>query len=161
MSIDRLNTVQLGKYAEGLIKLELIRLGIEVYTAEVDDRGIDFVIGHNNRYYAVQVKSSKNFNYIYFTKDKFQPRENLLAALVLFDANHSPQFYIIPSMCWASADSFFVSRDYINKKSKPEYGLNLSRKNLDRLVPYALDSRFTNMTQLPMHQLNYVETNIT
>lgn len=82
MSINKLNKVQIGRYAETLTKMEFMRLGLEVYSSEVDDRGIDFVVGRDNNYYAIQVKSSRKLNYIYLKKDKFQPRENLLAAIV-------------------------------------------------------------------------------
>ncbi|MFJ7738898.1 DUF4365 domain-containing protein [Lysinibacillus sp. NPDC097287] len=142
MSINKLNKVQVGRYAENLIKAEFIRLGLEVYSSEVDDRGIDFVVGHDNNYYAIQVKSSRNFNYIYFRKDKFQPRDNLLAAIVLFNSSEVPSFYLIPSTRWDSADDFFVSRDYTNKKSKPEYGLNLSKRNLHLLDSYSIERNY-------------------
>jgi len=36
-----LNALQLGQYAEYLVKIEFTLFGFGVYTAEVDDRGID------------------------------------------------------------------------------------------------------------------------
>lgn len=144
-SINKLNNIQTGRYAETLTKMEFMRLGLEVYSSEVDDRGIDFVVGHDNNYYAIQVKSSRNLNYIYLKKDKFQPRENLLAAIVLFNSSEVPSFYLIPSTRWDSPDSFFVSRDYLDKKSKPEYGLNLSKRNLPFLETYSIDNIFYNL----------------
>ncbi|WP_144790003.1 DUF4365 domain-containing protein [Lysinibacillus fusiformis] len=144
MSINKLNKIQIGRYAENLMKIEFMRLGLEVYPSEVDDRGIDFVVGHDNNYYAIQVKSSRNLNYIYFKKDNFQPRVNLLAAIVLFNPSDTPSFYLIPSTRWDSPDGFFVSRDYLDKKSKPEYGLNLSKRNLPFLETYSIDNVFYN-----------------
>lgn len=145
ISINKLNKIQTGRYAETLTKIEFMRLGLEVYSSEVDDRGIDFVVGHDNNYYAIQVKSSRNFNYIYLKKDKFQPRENLLAAIVLFNSSEVPSFYLIPSTRWNSPDGFFVSRDYFDKKSKPEYGLNLSKRNLPFLETYSIENIFYNL----------------
>lgn len=145
MSINKLNNIQKGRYAETLVKMEFMRLGLEIYSSEVDDRGIDFVVGHDNNYYAIQVKSSRKLNYIYLKKDKFQPRANLLAAIVLFNPSGIPSFYLIPSTRWDSPDGFFVSRDYLDKKSKPEYGLNLSKRNLPFLENYSIDHVFYNL----------------
>jgi redox-sensitive bicupin YhaK (pirin superfamily) len=36
-------------------------------------------------------------------------------------------------------DSVFVDRDYKDKKSKPEYGINLSEKNIEALEEYRFD----------------------
>lgn len=141
MAIAKLNKVQLGKYAESLVKIEFLKQGLEVYSAEVDDRGIDMVIGHDNEYYAVQVKSSRCNGYIYFQKEKFSLRKNLLAAIVLFDGDE-PSFYLIPSLRWQNVDGFFVSRDYVDKKSKAEYGLNMSRRNIFRLEEFRLEHYF-------------------
>lgn len=140
MSINKLNNIQTGRYAETLTKIEFMRLGLEVYSTEVDDRGIDFVVGRDNNYYAIQVKSSRKLNYIYLKKDKFQPRENLLVAMVLFNSSEVPSFYLIPSTRWDFPDSFFVSRDYLGKKSKPEFGLNLSKRNIHLLEQYRIQS---------------------
>ena len=38
----RLNKLQLGQYAEYFVKMEFTVLVFDVYSAEVDDRGIDF-----------------------------------------------------------------------------------------------------------------------
>lgn len=40
----RLNRLQLGKYAEYLVKMEFVLCGCDVFSSEVDDHGIDFVI---------------------------------------------------------------------------------------------------------------------
>ncbi|AEA47642.1 hypothetical protein [Archaeoglobus veneficus] len=127
---SRLNRLQIGRYAEYFVKMEFTLFGFEVYTAEVDDRGIDFVVRKDNRYYDVQVKSARGLNYIFFPKDKFSPRDNLLAAIVLFFDGEPPQLYLIPSKEWLKPNALLVSRDYEGKKSKPEWGLNLSKKNL-------------------------------
>jgi hypothetical protein len=52
---SRLTKLQVGKYAEYYVKMEFALLGFDVYTAEVDDKGIDFVIRREpDRYYDVQ-----------------------------------------------------------------------------------------------------------
>ncbi len=136
----RLNHLQLGRYAEYFAKMEFTLYGFDVYTAEVDDRGIDFVVRRDSdRYYDVQVKSSRNLNYIFFPKDKFDIRGNLLASVVLFIDGETPQLYLIPSTAWSEQNTLLVSRDYEGKKSKPEWGLNLSQKNLPLLAGFVFD----------------------
>jgi len=134
-----LSRLQIGRYAEYFVKMEFTLFGFEVYTAEVDDRGVDFVIRKDDRYYDVQVKSARGLNYIFFPKDKFNPLDNLLAAIVLFFDGEPPQLYLIPSKEWLKPNALLVSRDYEGKKSKPEWGLNLSKKNLPLLSRFAFD----------------------
>ena len=136
---NRLSHLQIGRYAEYFVKMEFTLFGFEVYTAEVDDRGVDFIIRKDDRYYDVQVKSARGFKYIFFPKDKFSPRDNLLAAIVLFFDGEPPQLYLIPSKEWLKPNALLVSRDYEGKKSKPEWGLNLSKKNLPLLSRFAFD----------------------
>jgi hypothetical protein len=136
----RLNHMQLGRYAEYFVKMEFTLYGFDVHTSELDDRGIDFVIRKGDtRYFDVQVKSIRNLNYIFFPKDKFQPRVNLLAAIVLFSNGKQSSLYLIPSTLWLQPNSLFVSRDYEGLKSKPEYGLNLSLKNLSLLAEFSFE----------------------
>jgi hypothetical protein len=135
-----LNHLQLGRYAEYFVKMEFTLFGFDVYTSEVDDRGIDFVVRKGeDRYYDVQVKSVRGLNYIYFDKDKFTLRDNLLAAVVLFSEGEPPQLYLIPATAWRAPNALLVSRDYEGKKSKPEWGLNLSGKNSPLLTQFAFD----------------------
>ena len=54
----QLTTLQVGRYAEYFVKMEFTLYGFDVYQAEVDDKGIDFVIRKDNdRYHDIQVKS--------------------------------------------------------------------------------------------------------
>ena len=121
---SQLNHLQLGRYAEYLTKMEFTANGFDVFTAEVDDKGIDFVVRKSdNQYYDVQVKSCRNLMYIFFPKDKFILRSNLLAAVALFEDNKPADLYLIPSDVWRIPSDLFVSRDYEGKKSKPEWGI--------------------------------------
>lgn len=143
---SELNHLQLGRYAEYLAKMEFTLYGFDVYTAEVDNKGIDFVIRTEQfQYYDVQVKSSRNLTYIFFPKDKFNLRPNLLAAVALFKENKPPDMYIIPSVVWRNPTALFVYREYEGKKSQPEYGLNLSLKNLPELEQYLFEHRVSTL----------------
>lgn len=135
-----LNHLQVGRYAEYLVKMEFVLFGSDVYGGEVDDKGIDFVVRtQSQRYYDIQVKSARKLNYIFFRKETFQPRSNLLAAVVLFEDHELPRPYLIPSLRWTNPDVLFVDRNYQGKKSKPEWGLSLTRSRLRSLADYAFD----------------------
>ncbi len=139
----KLNHMQLGRYAEYFVKMEFTMFGFDVYSSEVDDKGIDFVVRKHNRiedarYYDVQVKSTLNLNYVFMRKSKFMPKGNLYLALVLFTLGSSPEVYLIPSTRWSAPDNLFVGYDYVNLKSQPEWGLRLTKSKLPLLEPFRL-----------------------
>lgn len=122
--------------------MEFTLHGFDVYTSEVEDKGVDFVVCDDSRerYYDVQVKFVRNLNYIFFRKEYFRPRENLLAAIVILCDTEPLELYLVPSTVWLRPNPLFVSRDYAPpKKSKPEWGLNLSRKNYPLLAAFSFD----------------------
>lgn len=134
---SQLNHLQLGKLGEYLVKLEFVSYGLDIYTSEVDDKGIDFIIRKNSKkYYDIQVKSIRNLNYIFFPKKSFVLRDNLLAAIVVFIEKNDPYIFLIPSKEWTDPNSLLVSHDYVGKQSKPEWGINISQKNWDLLMEY-------------------------
>jgi hypothetical protein len=137
---SRLSHLQIGRYAEYFTKMQFVLLGLDVYSAEVDDRGIDFVVRQEpDRYWDVQVKSVRNLNYVFVRKDVFRIRSNLLLALTLFEDGHAPDQYLISASHWANPTGVFVDRNYEGGVSKPEYGLNLSRRGLSQLEPLRFD----------------------
>lgn len=131
-----LNTHQVGKYAEYYVKLHLTKYGLDVYTTEVDDKGIDFVLRINSRKYIdIQVKSVRGRGYIYMTKDKFQLRDNLYLALIVFIERKEPLFAMIPSMDWhTDKPSYLTDYDYVDKKSRPEYGIRITKKSIPMIM---------------------------
>jgi len=141
---SQLNHLQLGKFAEYFVKMEFTMLGFDVYTTEVDDKGIDFLIRNGTNYYDIQVKSISGKNYIFFPKSKFILRPNLFAAIIIFREEIEPKIYLIPSMEWTKPNNLLVSRDYENKKSKPEWGINISERNIELLEKY----KFSQTTKL-------------
>jgi hypothetical protein len=56
--------------------------------------------------------------------------------LVLFSDGEDPRLYLIPTTVWKEPNRLFVDHDFSQLKSKPEYGLNLSKKNLSLLQPF-------------------------
>ncbi|MGB8260224.1 MAG: hypothetical protein WCE75_07725 [Terracidiphilus sp.] len=117
--------------------MELTMYGFQVYSSEVDDRGIDFVARHERGdFLEIQVKSLRSFGYVFMPKRKFPLDERLYLALGLLFEAKAPQLYLIPSTVWRASSSVFVDREYEGLKSEPEWGLNVSRRNLPALEPF-------------------------
>lgn len=147
---SRLNTLQVGKYSEYFVKMELTMHGFQVYSSEVDDRGIDFVARYENGpFIEIQVKSLRSTGYVFMPKKSFRLRGNLYLALVLLSENQAPDFYLIPSAAWNSPDGIFVSRDYPGLKSPPEWGLNISKKNMSALKRYRFHLALQSLRNTP------------
>jgi hypothetical protein len=139
---SQLNKQQAGTYAEYFVKMEFTMHGFQVYTSEVDDRGIDFVCRYQRQQFLeIQVKSFRKPGYVFLRKDKFEPRPELVLALVQLNEGREPTLFLIPSSQWLQPGDLLVGRDYEGLKSRPEWGLNLSRRNLPLLAPYAFDQQ--------------------
>jgi hypothetical protein len=139
---DKLNTQQVGAYAEYYVKMEFTMYGFQVYTTEVDDRGIDFVCRHGTGpFLTIQVKSVRGLNYVFLPKDKFELNPTLFLSLVIFTQGQAPDLFLIPSEHWRTPDAVFVSRDYENRKSAPEWGVNLAVKNLPELEQFRFEEQ--------------------
>ena len=137
---SELNHVQLGRYAEYYAKMEFASYGFDVYTSEVDDHGVDFVAkAKDGAFYEIQVKAVRDLNAIFMTKDKWDINsERLNLALLLFTDGMLPEVYLIPARAWLKDDGLLYEKDYVGMKSKPEYGLRLSKKNLPLLEKYQI-----------------------
>ena len=136
------NTQQVGTYFEYFVKMELTMFGFEVYTTEVDDRTIDFIARRDGfPFIEIQAKCLRNYRYVFMPKTHFKPREGLYVALGLLFEGKEPISFLIPSTVWLHPNGTFVERNYDEPglKSKPEWGINLSRKNLLEIEKFSLD----------------------
>lgn len=133
MDWSKLNPLQLGRYAEYFAKMEFASYGLEVYSSEVDDHGVDFIIkDKKQRFCEIQVKSLRGTGYVFVPKTKFDiTNKNLYLALLLFNTGQLPDVFLIPSAVWERPNDVFVDRKYDKEgqTSKPEYGINISQKN--------------------------------
>ena len=143
---SELSHLQLGRYAEYYAKMEFASYGYDVYTSEVDDHGVDFVARNpdDGQYYEIQVKAVRNLDYVYIRKDKMVLSPARLVYLLLFSNGTLPDCYVIPSQTWKDQNALFVDRNYDKpgQKSPPEWGINLSKKNLPLLEPYREEQYF-------------------
>lgn len=145
---SRLNHLQVGRFAEYFVKMEFALYGFQVYTAEVDDRGIDFIVRHESRgFFEIQVKSIRGLDYIFMQKKKFPLRPDRIAAVVVLLEDQPPDLYLIPAPAWEAPNALLVSRDYEGKQSEPEWGLNISTRNLPLLATFRFDEVVASLMQ--------------
>lgn len=142
---SKLNHLQLGRYAEYYAKMEFASYGFEVYTSEVDDHGVDFVarLPWENKFYEVQVKSVRDYGYIYMAKSKMpELSEDRLVCYLHFVDGKLPDVFVIPATAWKNPNAVLVDRKYDKpgQKSEPEWGINISKKNYDLLAEYKADN---------------------
>ena len=146
-SWSKLNHMQLGKYAEYYAKMEFASYGFEVYTSEVDDHGVDFVVKMpgESKFYEVQVKSVREYGYVYISKSKMPVLTNsILVCYLHFIDGKLPDIFVIPATAWETPNAVLVDRKYDkpSQKSDPEWGINISQKNYSLLAKYAADCWF-------------------
>lgn len=136
-----LNKQQVGAYTEYFVKMELTMYGFQVYETEVDDRGIDFIARfQRGPFLEIQVKSLRSLGYVFVEKEKFHLYENNYLALGLLMEGQPPELFLLPSLVWRSPNALVVERNYEGLKSKPEWGLNISKKNMPALREYAFEA---------------------
>ena len=106
---------KLGTFCEYYAKMSLASYGVSIYTSEVDDHGRDFIAD-----------------------------QSLYLFLLLLNDGEHPIEYLIPATTWDNDSSnTFVYHSYEGKKSKPEYGLNISAKNIPQLERFKLENMIT------------------
>lgn len=143
---SKLNHLQVGRYGEYYAKMEFTSFGFEVYTSEVDDHGVDFIVKvpNTDAFYEVQVKTIRNKSFVSIAKSKMPKLTDrrLVCCIQLLDGN-LPNVFVIPAIVWCQPNAVFRSHDYDKpgQKSKPEWGINISDINYDCLVPYQIETK--------------------
>lgn len=142
-TFGHLNKLQVGKIGEYWAKIWMTLAGFDIYTTDVDDKGIDFIIRTDHeKHIDVQVKTIRNIGYVYVSKETWKNglRENLILVLVLLKNNEMPSVYFIPSKVWETPTLLFTERKYEKEgqTSKPEWGINISQKNMEELEQYEI-----------------------
>lgn len=138
---SELSHMQLGQYGEYYAKMEFTSYGFDVYTSEVDDHGVDFVAKKDGIFYEVQVKSIRNDNYMFIRKSKLILDERHLICYLRFVDGLLPKVYVIPATVFLEPDgSLFTSKDYVGLKSDPEYGINMSKKNYEKMQAFRIEA---------------------
>lgn len=143
---SNLNHLQLGKYAEYYAKMEFASYGFEVYSSEVDDHGVDFIVKvpGTTKFYEVQVKSVRDYGYVFISKSKMPvlTSDRLVCYLHFLD-DQLPDVFVIPATAWDKPNAVLVERNYDKpgQTSTPEWGINISKKNFRVLDSYKADNK--------------------
>lgn len=137
---SQLSPLQLGQFGEYYAKMEFD----DVYTSEVDDHGGDFVAKDPNTgiFFEVQVKSLYKSNYSYISKKKLVLDERHLVCVLQFLQGQLPTVYVIPATAWNHPNAVLTDYEYTDLKSKPEWGIRLSEKNLPLIEKYKAEKYF-------------------
>ena len=142
-SRSELTPQKLGTFCEYYAKMTLASYGMDIYTSEVDDHGLDFVVERKSGFLKFQVKAIRSITsgYVYMKEQHFDIKdENLFLFLMLLSDGEHPETYIIPATAWKQPTRMLVYRRYEGKKSKPEYGINISKRNRAELEQYRLET---------------------
>ena len=139
---NELTPQKLGTFGEYYAKMTLASYGMSIYSSEVDDHGIDFVAEKQNGFIKFQVKTVRQgTSYVFMLEEHFDITDKALFLFlsILTDGEH-PVSYLFPATVWSNDETgVFVHRTYEGKKSKPEYGINLSKKNMSYIEKYKLE----------------------
>ncbi len=146
---SKLDRLQLGRYAEHLATMRLIELGLEVYSAEVDDRGIDKVVRYApGQCLEIQVKSMRGHKMTFFTKDKLGGNDEEIERrlcggyCLLFvhfaENDQEPNIYLIPGSAWLTPNKVLVDNPHGDARYGPNFELRASKKHVGLLAPWRL-----------------------
>lgn len=141
---------QVGAYVEYFVKMELTMFGFHVYGTEVDDRGVDFIAQFGDgQFLKIQVKSVRDSGYVFMEKSKFSLHEHRFLAFGLLIEGQAPNLFLIPSLEWKKPTPLLRDREYSGElKSAPEWGMNISKKNLTLLEAYSFEKTAEAIIQL-------------
>ncbi len=136
---SHLNRQQKGTYGEYVAKMEFVMYGFLVFGAEIDDRGVDFVVRNDEgRHFDVQVKTVTGWNYTWVKESRFS--EELWVCLVTLAEGKEPSLYLFSGQDWRSDTGGLLQRRHYPASKEPEYGIHVAKKRLPELENFRFDS---------------------
>ena len=139
--LNRQGLIALGRT---LITQRLENLGCSVTPPASRTGGKLAVRTPSGRSLELFVSTQRPGGYVFWTKRRFQPASNRLAAIVLLSDAEDPTVYLVPSTEWRHATPPLTDRPNVGKRSEPEYGVSLARSSLAALERYVWDERSGN-----------------
>ena len=139
---EEFTAIKLGTFCEYYAKMIMTYYGANIYSPDVDDYGIDFIAESQQKFYNFQVKSIREkTHYVFMRADDFNINDDTLYLfLIILKNGQYPNAYIIPASAWKRGDNpALIYRSYEGKKSKPEYGINVSRKNMPFIEDFKIN----------------------
>lgn len=134
-----MNATDLGKYAKVFFSDKLKTLGFDLIDYNLD--GADICAKRKDKYYKFKVKSIRKPNTRYIKikkKDVDIKDESLFIAAILFYSDDTSKVFLIPVIDLTKDNDLFRNRDYLKMKSTPEWGLNITEKNMNILNQYEI-----------------------
>ncbi|MEY8357193.1 DUF4365 domain-containing protein [Lachnospiraceae bacterium 54-53] len=138
--LSALSKQRFGAYGEYYVKMEFLSYGFDVFSSEVDNHGINFVCIKKDKLLKIQVRSvQKETGYVYTKKKYFDINDkNMYLCLLIFENQKLPDIYLIPAVEWKNKNELLKYHAY----EEPEYGINISNKNMPLLNKYQFESVF-------------------
>lgn len=144
---SKLSHLQVGRYAEHLTTMRFLEAGFQVYTSEVDDRGIDHLVRYApGRCLEIQVKAVRNRNLTFFEKKhlgksqeeiELRLKSGYCVAFLLFEEGVEPDLYLIPGYDFLNPNDLL--REYPADKSVgPNFAISPTKKAQPILDRYRL-----------------------
>lgn len=132
---SHLNHMELNLYGKELITNTLIQLGMSIREHNKDL----IAVGTNGVEKRIQVRCIRSSTkYVMLPKSRFDANDReLTLLLIIFREANQPDYYLIPSRAFKEPNDLFKDRDHYEV---PEYGMNVSAKNLPLLNKYKLES---------------------
>lgn len=143
-----MNKYETGRYGAEIAKMEFKRYGFGICTPQLGDKGLGFRVKKDGMEYEVKVSTRNNLEYVFFQKEKMPLRDNIFVMLVLLkEEGRKSNLYLIPSTVWRNPNGVFKNANYDERglKTKPEWGINISEKNLPEIEQYRFNKIISTM----------------
>ncbi len=141
---SQLNRTELISLGRDVVIQRLESLGCTVTPPNSRSGGKLGVRTPTGRSLELYVSTQRLGGYVFWTKRRFQPASNRLAAIVLLTEAEDPNVYLVPSTEWRNASPPLTDRPNVGKRSEPEYGISLARSSLSVLQQYVWDAKADN-----------------
>lgn len=146
------DSLKLGKCGELYAQNLLESMGYTVYYPLVDNHGVDLVAKKSNgRKLLVQVKTVKEGNYSFISKDNFYKDEDFAVFYIRVDKDGVPSVFVYPSKVWPEESESEITYTYDGRftyhpysgedqKSKAEYGISGAKKYYSSSDEFCIDT---------------------
>lgn len=138
-NLYNMSNIELSKYAKEFFKARLESLGFNL--VDINLGNVDACVKTKDKYYKFKVKSIRKPSTGYIKikkKDVDIDDESLFISTILFYDTGISDIFLIPAADLENDNDLFRNRDYHNLKSTPEWGLNVTEKNMDILNQYKI-----------------------
>lgn len=143
--LEHFNTLQKGAFGEAFARMAFALKGIKVYTAEYDDRGVDFVLKTpRGVFYEAQVKTTGKSVNPFIYASKFRMEETFLFVAVRLTEGMEPELYVARATEWKEPNGC-INFNSGGGNAGPYYEMSFAKKHQSSLDEYALKRYFSTL----------------